>query len=98
MFTFLHQHDFIFSMSTIFVPPKMAQKPPVFHSEDGLTYLGTVAWDLKTGSTSYTPEPWGVEGENSRGIQKKVEVVGVYGVYIPIIRNLLRWEETIPNF
>ena len=75
----------------------MAQKPPVFHSEDGLTYLGTVAWDLKTGSTSYTPEPWGVEGEggNPRGIQNKVEVVGVY---IPIIRNVLRWEETIPNF
>lgn len=76
---------------------KMTQKPPVFHSEDGLTYLGTVAWDLKTGSTSYTPEPWGVEGEggNPRGIQNKVEVVGVY---IPIISNVLRWEETIPNF
>ena len=35
-------------------------------TKDGLTYLGTVAWDQKTGSTSYTPDRGGgLEGEGN---------------------------------
>jgi len=54
---------------------------------DGLTYLGTVAWDLKTGSTSYTPEMehlmcfvpgWlalGANGPNRSGIMETAEAL-----------------------